>query len=195
MRVIFLIFAILFQAQALAYVDFDVRLFHDNAREKRAELVLEKLNQNYDLRSISYTKNIIIKSNEIAHSHPVLTLNTRYIDNEVAFFSVFIHEQIHWHLSQPHLQINMGKFLKEVEFLYPNIAVGRDQGGARTRRSSYLHLAVIFLEFEMLSYYVGLDTARDWMLENTVYSSLNKLVVHDYDLFKKLISKFELHLN
>jgi hypothetical protein len=181
-------------SNAFAVVDFEVNLFNNNEREVKAEKLLEKLNQTHDLELISFTKKIQIKSREIAHSHPVLTLNTRYIDNEVAFFSVFIHEQIHWHLSKPEYKESFEKFIVEVKKQYPNIPVGRVDGGARTEHSSYLHLAVIFLEFDMLSFYIGQEDAQEWMLKNTIYSSLNKMIIRDYKYFEKLISRLNLHV-
>ena len=60
--------------------------------------------------------------------------------------------------------------------------------------SSYLHLAVIFLEFDMLSFYIEREDAQEWMLKNTIYSSLNKMIIRDYKYFEKLISSLNLHV-
>lgn len=194
-RLIYLLIILSFiRLPAFAYINFDILLFHNNSREKQAEKILEKLNQSYDLDLISITKKIIIKSNEIPHSHPILTLNTRYIENEVAFFSVFIHEQIHWHLSNLEFKGRVNQFVHEVKKQYPNIPVGIQNGGARTKHSSYLHLAVIFLEYDMLAYFIGRNDAKDWMLKNTVYTSLNKIVVNDYKYFESLVLNLGLHL-
>ena len=119
-------------SNSYAVVDFEITLYNNNEREIEAEKLLEKLNLTYDLELISFTKKIQIKSREIAHSHPILTLNTRYIDNEVAFFSVFVHEQIHWHLSKAKHKESFDQFIIEVKKQYPNIPVGRADGGART---------------------------------------------------------------
>lgn len=37
-----------------------------------------------------------IEANAVAHSHPVLTLNTCHLDDDHKLLATFIHEQLHW---------------------------------------------------------------------------------------------------
>ena len=37
-----------------------------------------------------------IETGVIPHSHPVLTLNTQYIDRDTLQIATFVHEQLHW---------------------------------------------------------------------------------------------------
>ena len=84
-----------------------VKIHIDLNRSKQnaeaAQAMLEQIRTDYDLAKYEYTKIIRIAPNEIPHSHPVLTLNTRYAfegdKNADRFLAVYIHEQIHWALS------------------------------------------------------------------------------------------------
>jgi hypothetical protein len=77
-----------------------IELASNTALEQRGQAQLERLLGTYDLSPWLFTRAVRIESYVIPHSHPVLTLNTRYLDNDTAQVATFIHEQLHWFLVQ-----------------------------------------------------------------------------------------------
>ena len=60
--------------------------------EDSARAQVYRLLRTYDLRPWLFTRQLRIERGAIPHSHPVLTLNTRYLDHDVGQLSAFIHE-------------------------------------------------------------------------------------------------------
>lgn len=111
---------------------------------------LEHLLQIYDLAPLIFTYDIHIQSRVIPHSHPILTLNTRYAERPNKLLSVFIHEQLHWWVEGKKSELTGA--VAELRVLYPEVP---QQGGARSVYSTYLHLIICFLEFEAINHYLG----------------------------------------
>ncbi|MGH7553150.1 MAG: hypothetical protein ACREMQ_09020, partial [Longimicrobiales bacterium] len=57
-----------------------IELKNGDERERAAQRQLEGLLAKYDLTPWLYTRRILISGGEIPHSHPVLTINTEYVD-------------------------------------------------------------------------------------------------------------------
>src|ERR1044071_6136285 len=74
-----------------------IRLQIGTPLEERARDQLRRLLRTYDLHKWLFLRDILIQSGVIPHSHPVLTLNTRYLDEDTA--QPFVHEQLHWFLT------------------------------------------------------------------------------------------------
>jgi hypothetical protein len=114
-------------------------------RELQAKEMLHAVRIAHDLSKWEFTKKVTIKSKVIPHSHPVLTLNTRYNDAVDLLLSTYLHEQIHWFVAQ-----NPNKeqaAIEDLRKLFPKVPVGQPEG-ARDEKSTYLHLIVCFLELE-----------------------------------------------
>src|SRR5689334_16523468 len=75
-----------------------IELAHNSIREQQAKAQLERLLDEYDLSSWIFTRKTRIEDGTRPHSHPILTLNTRYITNDRLSLASFVHEQIHWFL-------------------------------------------------------------------------------------------------
>ena len=93
----------------------------------------------------------------IPHSHPVLTLNTRYLDDQhTAQLATFVHEQIHWFLADHMDCAKTDAALTELRVLYPTVPTELPTG-ARGERSTYLHLIVCTLELQALTELLGAE--------------------------------------
>lgn len=123
----------------------EIRLKNNDAREQQTKLQLERLLANYDLSRWMFTRTILIESDVIPHSHPVLTLSTRHLKDDELLLSTFVHEQLHWFLVQRNKDTESA--LKEVRAMFPKVPVGGAEGGARDPQSTYLHLLVCSLEY------------------------------------------------
>ena len=135
----------------------EIRLASGTALEQRGREQLERLLATHDLSRWLFTRTIQIQSRVIPHSHPVLTLNTQYLDNDAAQLASFLHEQLHWFLVQN--QAKLGSAFAELERLYPKVPEAPPEG-ANDRHSTYLHLFVCLLEFDAVREVLGETTAR-----------------------------------
>ena len=77
--------------------------FVEEEKEKAREQ-LRRLLTNYVLDPWIFTQRVKIETGVDPYSHPILTLNTDYLDNNEMQLSVFLHEQAHWFVSRsvPH---------------------------------------------------------------------------------------------
>jgi len=145
---------------ACAAPHFDVRLAHDSADERATRAQLESLATRFDLSPWRFTKRLVIDEDSTPHSHPVLTLHTRHLEDDWLLLSTFIHEESHWCFSDH--QRDTDAAVAELEPLYPDLPVGFPDG-AMSHASSYEHLMVIAFEWRGLRHYVGELAARDVM--------------------------------
>lgn len=116
--------------------------------------MLDSLIDKYQLSNLLFTKHVILDyETNIPHSHPVLTLNTRYKKDEELLLSTFIHEQLHWYLnSKPSALLDTA--LLQLKQKFPNAPVGYPKGAADIE-SSYIHLIVNYLEIRILKGLIG----------------------------------------
>ncbi len=122
---------------------------HDNdASEVQTKSQLQKLLAQYDLSRFIFTKEIIIDRSSIPHSHPVLTLHTRYLKDDELFLSTFVPEQIHWFLTQHQDQTDQA--VKELRTIFPKVPFGFREG-ADSEDSTYLNLLVNTLEYRSVA--------------------------------------------
>ena len=160
-------------AQAL-----DISLHDGNDRERRAEQQLRRLLDEHDVTPWIFTREIVIQSGVIPHSHPVLTLNTRHVDDDLRQLSTFVHEQIHWFVNADTLAAEAT--LAELRRLYPEVPVGRPEG-ARSEFSTYLHLIVCWLELDAMTRLVGAGQARKLLAQFGHYTWNYEHVLRDTD--------------
>lgn len=120
-----------------------IRTAHDSAAELATKARIERLAVDYDLKPWTFTHEIIIDEKAIPHSHPVLTLHTRHLNQEDELLSTYVHEQLHWFLSEHEADTEAAE--RDLMKIYPNVPVGYPEGGV-DRTSTYLHLLVCRLE-------------------------------------------------
>lgn len=169
----------------------DIELASGTAREQAAETQLRRLLETHDLEPLIFTTRVRIEGGVIPHSHPVLTLNTRHLDDDERQLATFIHEQMHWYsleIGEP-----FGAALADLRGAYPEVPVGGDQG-ARSVHSSYLHLIICQLEHDALMRYLGPERARQVIAQMDVYRWVYDKVLNDEPTIRSVMTRHGLAL-
>ena len=131
----------------------------------------------YDVSPWILTRKILIDGQQIPHSHPVLTIHTRHIGEELELLSTFVHEQLHWLEEEPWLE-NFEAAMNDYERLFPEVPSSAN-GGARDEQSTYRHLLVCDLELQALTTLVGQKLARETLGQITHYEWIYNKVLND----------------
>lgn len=177
-------------AQDRLLPDVEIRLASDSPLEQRGREQLERLLRTYDLSRWLFTRVVHIQSRVIPHSHPVLTLNTQYIDNDVAQVATLIHEQLHWFLVRD--QRALGGAIADLEQLYPTVPVDVPEG-ARGRASTYLHLLDCMLEFEGVREVFSEATARQTLGAFPFYTWVYQQVLERPEPIRQILRRHGLY--
>jgi hypothetical protein len=137
-----------------------IALRHGTTDERQTQRQLERLSTTYDLAPWQFTRNVVVDADAVPHSHPVLTLHTRHLRDDLLLLSTYIHEQSHWFLAQH--ATDTAAAVADLRALVPSLPVGFPDG-AQSLESSYEHLIVIALEVRGLRRCVGELSARQAM--------------------------------
>ncbi len=178
----------------LAQQNLQISLKGNTEKEQQKKNQLEKLLKQYNLSKWIFTKNILIdEQTRIPHSHPVLTLNTNQLDNDLATLSTFIHEQLHWFEEANPKQRD--KAIEELKIIYPDAPSGPPEG-ARDKYSTYLHLIVCYFEYEGMKELVGSEKAKQIIEESSkrFYKWIYRTVLSDGSKLKAVVEKQGLKL-
>lgn len=160
-----------------AFGDVNVTLKNNTEAEEKARVQLERILSNYEISQWLFTKEIMINEKEfIPFSHPTLTINTRYLDNDLKQMSTFIHEQFHW--LQEKRSKDFEAAINDFKQMFPEVPEAKD-GGARDVYSTYLHLVVCNLEYEAMTSLVGKAEARKIIEGWKHYSWIYDKVLND----------------
>ena len=130
----------------------------------------------HDLHKWLFTRDVLLQSGVIPHSHPVLTLNTRYVDDDTAQLATIVHEQLHWFLTDHVERAKTNATLTELRALYPTVPTALPEG-AMGERSTYLHLIVCHLELQALTALLGEQSARQQLQRWTHYTWVYRTVL------------------
>lgn len=188
---VLLLLALFCTAQVIAQPAMDIKLVHATMPEKKTRTQLQSLMAKYDLSRWLFTHKINIESREIPHSHPVLTLNTRHLDQDDLLLSTFIHEQLHWFLDTR--KSATAAAVAELRVMYPKIPVGYPDG-SNDVDGNYEHMIVISLEYQALKTLLGQPKASDVMVywSEDHYKWLYKKALEDQALLGALVVKYGL---
>jgi hypothetical protein len=163
-----------------------ITLANENERESVARDQLARLLDRYDLRKWQFTNRVRIEQGAMPHSHPVLTLNTAYPNDDHLVLANYLHEQLHWFLTKRRGRAR--RALRDVRDRYPDPPVERPRG-AGSAGSSYLHYLVCFLEHEALIEVVGSDEARRviefWCTHH--YTEIYRTVLRDAEGIREIV--------
>ncbi len=77
----------------------NIKTKHNLPAEEQRKEQMERLAKQYDLKKYTITRDILIQRGAMNHSHPTLTLNLRFLDNDDLALSAYVHEQGHWVLT------------------------------------------------------------------------------------------------
>lgn len=135
-----------------------IKTKHHAPQEEERKLQVLRLAQQYDLKKYTMTRDIEIDRRAINHSHPVLTLNLRFLDNDDLALSAYVHEQGHWVLTERGPQRNRG-LLEDLQRSFPGLDY-RQPNGDGEMIGSYYHIAVCMLEWQAMEALVGPERAR-----------------------------------
>ncbi|NMO20659.1 hypothetical protein HPC49_12335 [Pyxidicoccus fallax] len=164
----------------------DIALVHDSVPEQQTREQLRRLLEQFDVSPWLYTRTIQIDERAIPHSHPVLTLHTRHLAQDMQLLSTFVHEEMHWFLDERAEATQ--RAMAELRELYPTLPVGFPDG-ARDLESSYLHVLVNALEYAAMQRVAGRDTATRvldfWV--NDHYRALYRIVLKDEARIRELL--------
>lgn len=131
-----------------------VRLDGNDPRVEEAGSKTVRVLAEHDLRPWGFTHEVVITSEGIPHSHPVLTLTTEseYFEDDLRQLSTFVHEQLHWFAADNEAAVE--RAIEHLRRRYPEVPVRGGEGG-RSEYSTYLHLIVNWLELDAMVELVG----------------------------------------
>jgi hypothetical protein len=144
----------------------------------------------HDLFPFLYTKKINIESRVISHSHPILTLNTRYARAPLKLLSTWLHEEFHWWADSNSASID--RAIAELKFLYPALPT---EGVARSEYSTYLHLIICYIEHSSMSHFLGEQKAKDLLIEfatGNVYPWIHTQVLNRKNEIEDIVKRHDL---
>lgn len=171
--------------------DFDIRLKNNSDRERAAAAQLRRLLDTHDVSNYIFTYSVMIDEYDAPHSHPVLTINAVYLNDDSSALSIFLHEQLHW-LGMV-LEPNVEAALEDLRKLYPTVP-GRSGGGARDDYSTYVHLIVGLQEFRIMSSLVGTEEAARVLAGKTWYTWIYNQVLENEESLAAILKKHQLDL-
>lgn len=170
----------------------EIKLKNHSEAERRGQAQLERLLEKYDLTKWTFTGTVVIdEKSRIPHSHPVLTLNTGALDDDLGQLSNYVHEQLHWFFDER--QKETRKATEDLQEDYPEIPKGPPEG-ARDERSTYLHLLVCYLEYDALKQLVGPEQARMHIerLAGHHYKWVYRTTLKDGDKLRAILERHSL---
>jgi hypothetical protein len=161
----------------------EILVENNTSAEVQARSQLEELIGRYNISGWLFAKKIKINDKEfIPFSHPVLTLNSRYLDRDAAQLATLLHEEFHW--SEEANQSAFHNAIAEFKKLYPDAPADSKSGGARDKHSTYLHLIICDLEFRSLMAVTDEPTAKATLNGWKHYAWIYDKVLHDADVHK-----------
>jgi len=138
-----------------------ISLKNNTKAEQETKSQLERLIKTFDLSKWVFTNSIVVdEKTAIPHSHPVLTLSTRHLKDDDLLLSTFVHEQAHWFVIKD--EKALAASIKEFKEMFPNVPSSGPEG-ARDENSTYLHIAVCYLEYRAMRELLGELTAKQIM--------------------------------
>jgi hypothetical protein len=136
----------------------NIRTAHGSIGEMKRKQQIERLAERFDLSKYTITRELVIEQGAVNHSFPVLTLNLWVLDNDERSLSLYLHEQAHWLLKERYPD-KSGDLVAELTKLYPDLDFNQPHGDGN-KRSSYMHMVVIMLEWQALEALIGASRAR-----------------------------------
>lgn len=161
---------------------------HEADDEMATARQLLTLLRRYDLGRWRFTQTIQIDREAIPHSHPVLTLHTRHLDDDGLLLATYLHEQSHWFIGE-HAE-GLARAIGALRLRYPAPPIGYPDG-ARDEYASYVHYVVCYLEWRALLDIVGDEEAMRifafWRGDH--YRSIYAAVMDDADAIGAIVTR------
>ena len=125
---------------------------HKSERERASAAQLDRLLNSHDVSRWAFTQKVVIDEHQIPHSHPVLTLHARHLNDDDVLLSTYVHEQLHWFLSARAPQMDAAA--SALRAIYPRIPVGFPEGSS-DEEGNYVHLVIAYLEHQAMKTLLG----------------------------------------
>jgi hypothetical protein len=162
-----------------------IQTAHDAPQEQQAKAQLERLLKQYDTTKYTFTSRVVIEYHAVPHSDPVLTLNTRHLQQDYEAPSTYVHEQIHGFLDAREGKTKAAE--GDLKKLYPDPPVGVDEGAHDLAYD--LHLMVCELEREADLRLLGSERSeavvRFWATDHD--KRTYRTVIADHDKIQAVI--------
>jgi hypothetical protein len=158
-------------------------------QEEQRKEQMERLAKQYDLKKYTITRDILIEHGGMNHSHPKLTLNLRFLDNDDLALSAYVHEQAHWVLTDRNRFDNPSLF-EDLHRAFPNLEIRVPEGDGELR-SSYFHIAVCMLEWHAMEELVGPERARkvvEWK-QGDHYKAIYSIVLNQREQVEGVLNR------
>lgn len=156
-----------------------------DAEELAVAATVRRLIDEHDISNWMFTDRIVVdREARIPHSHPVLTINTNYRDDDNEILGYIFHEQLHWLVLSN--QSALGAAIREMRDRYPN-APRAPPAGARDLDSTYLHLIVCSLEYLALEQKIGRPATEEQILSKPYYTWVFSTVVDDRQVLREIL--------
>ncbi len=171
----------------------DIDLGHAEREAQRIREWLIALRKRHDLSRFEYTRLVQIVPAGPTHSHPILTLGTRFAETEDLLLATYLHEQMHWYLWRlggPDFD-PVAPFFDELVKRYPKAPI-RLPEGARSYEQTYVHLVVCWLEVAALTELIGRERAEALADTQWGYRWIYKTVLRDWDALGALLLEHKL---
>ncbi|HZU13932.1 MAG TPA: hypothetical protein VFB58_13910 [Chloroflexota bacterium] len=175
-------------------MDLRISLVHGSEAEIMTRAQLQRLRQRYGVLPFEFTDEAVIDETAIPHSHPVLTLHTRHRDDDLLLLSTYLHEQLHWFLTQQP-DDRLEPVLAALTARYPNPPIGFP-AGSDSSLGDYFHYLICRLEYLCLRHLAGEDAAERaiafWQLDH--YTEIYRTVMEDGEFLDALLREHDLML-
>jgi hypothetical protein len=170
-------------------VRIDIDLDHAQREAERVRGSLEALRRRHDLTRFEYTRLVRIVPAGPTYSHPILTLGTRFTETEDQLLAAYLHEQMHWYLSElggrDHDPVE--PFFDDLVRRYPDAPIKLPEG-ARSYEQTYVHLVVCWLELAATEQFIGRERARALAETQWGYRWIYRTVIRDWDALGALFT-------
>src|SRR5262249_36564920 len=169
-----------------------IRMKNGTPIEERKKEQIERLARQYDLKKWTITRDILIEQGVRPHSFPVLTLNGRWPDEDDLALSVYLHEQAHWVLMERH-RGQMIDLYQDLKRLITGLPIEFPQGSGE-EHDTYIHLAVIILEWQSLKDLFGAERARKVMdfKKTDHYTAIYPAVLEHQKNLQKILNRYSI---
>lgn len=168
----------------------DVDMSHAEREAARIRDLLTALRKRHDLARFEFTRHVQIVPAGPTHSHPILTLGTRFAETEDLLLSTYVHEQMHWYLwrlgGPDHDPI--APFFDELVRRYPK-APTRLPEGARNYEQTYVHMVVCWLEVAAMTELIGRERAHAVADTQWGYRWIYRTVIADAEPLGRLYAE------
>jgi hypothetical protein len=168
----------------------DIDLGHAEREAARIVGLLNALRRRYDLSRFEFTRLVQVVPAGSTHSHPILTLGTRFADSEDQLLATYLHEQMHWYLwrlgGPDHDPV--APFFDELVRRYPKAPTKLPEG-ARNYEQTYIHLVICWLEIAATTELIGEERANALCDTNWGYRWIYRTVRRDREALGELFGR------